>query len=681
MNLWPFSKKASDEFVLDSTMHLPPGVVLAAPDDPELADLPIPSVPTPQHTTDEHTSPDAIAMIEEPPALPKQNEPPLSPEIQQILGLAPAPTVPIPHTSDLPDLPPELFGESAPWLATVSTSPVAEPSPSITFDLDSASETETSGVWTPSEPEPDQPTITYSEPTAMEMPSLIPDPTQSGPILSELFLDTPDDLSSQPITIENQQPDELLSVASPTHSSLESSTEEMSWEISPNTETDQFYTPLETFDTFDETIMEPMELNSPQPDTDDSALSFSIGDDETAALMPPPDQKSVPILNRHTSEAAQSLQEASGALADLLADAESFQTDDSWGHATEPSFYEAQPTSPTANNNNFDTDDFTPSIEIETSADNTSFFASATFDDMDSFEQAGSDSSLFMEDTTAAASAESYCLSTDNTVPALEIQDSSDLETEWAPNAYDDEESSDVYMLGDEASISGPSVPGAFLPEELPEEEQDEFSHMAIDDELETGDDSMSYDMGHYDDPDEPAVAFVLDERLDDEEEVEQPRYFATNQETAANSPADISAQYYYGPEMPVELATPAPVEEIPLPPPQPKAEPVSPQRMMPIESAAPAPVEEIPSLPPQPKEEPVKPQPASQPPITHAAMQKPRPSEPIPPKLPPRHTSVIDALDSFEQEMLMRDSQFITQSINNLVDRYFAQKKAENEW
>lgn len=39
---------------------------------------------------------------------------------------------------------------------------------------------------------------------------------------------------------------------------------------------------------------------------------------------------------------------------------------------------------------------------------------------------------------------------------------------------------------------------------------------------------------------------------------------------------------------------------------------------------------------------------------------------------------SIAEALDHFEQDMLLRDSKFLTRSINNLVDSYFAQQVAE---
>lgn len=653
MNLWPFSKKASDEFVLDSTMNLPPGVVLATPDDPALAELPIPSVPTPETTTDEHS---ATTAIQDPPALPKQNDPPLSPEIQQILGIAPPPALPQPPTSDLPDLPAELFGESAPesapWLETVSTPPVAEPSPAPTFELDSA--VEAPGLWTPSEFELEPTTIAYAEPPApaTEMPSLIPDPAMSGPILSELFQEA-NNIPPQPTIAEHQPLESPTTPVNPAYSPVQSfADDEPSWEIlpDPDMESDQFYTPLEAFD--DNTI-DPIPLNPPSHHMDASALSFSMGDvDEIAALMPPDPEPDV-VSNRNTSsDTAQHPQVASGELADLLADAQAFQIDASWDSPAESELYHAQAVS----NDDFNSDDFAPPIDVETSSGNTSFFASATFEEMDNFGQPSSASPLYIEETTAAVPLDGACLATDNDIPELYIQNNqsnSDPETEWA-SPTDDETPSELLVLDEEA----PYMPeyDIHTTEQPVDEQPDEFSSVHFDDGMEIVDDSLSYDFGHYDDPDEPAVAFVLDA---DESDEQPPQPLETNPDNAnqinmENFPAQISAQYYVGADLPSESADLAYSQTIPSPLPQAKPEP-----------------------------EPIKPPPPSQP--IERAVQKPLPSEPIPPKLPPRHTyhtdSITEALDSFEQEMLMRDSHFITQSINNLVERYFAQKKAENEW
>jgi hypothetical protein len=42
---------------------------------------------------------------------------------------------------------------------------------------------------------------------------------------------------------------------------------------------------------------------------------------------------------------------------------------------------------------------------------------------------------------------------------------------------------------------------------------------------------------------------------------------------------------------------------------------------------------------------------------------------------------TLSQAINNFEQEMLLNETRFVKQSINNLVDRYFAQQEPDNSW
>lgn len=48
-----------------------------------------------------------------------------------------------------------------------------------------------------------------------------------------------------------------------------------------------------------------------------------------------------------------------------------------------------------------------------------------------------------------------------------------------------------------------------------------------------------------------------------------------------------------------------------------------------------------------------------------------------------PRHynESIADALESFEEEIMLQDNRFFRNSINNLVDQYFAQQEPEDSY
>jgi hypothetical protein len=664
VKLWPFSKKASDEFVLDRTMNLPAGVVLATPDDPALSELPLPSVPTPQNTADSPNNPaTTLPMDQQAPALPKTNDPPLSPEIQQILGLAPPPSPPQPPTSDLPDLPSALFDESAVWtdsaLETLTTAadPPADMSINPTTDL-----SDTSGFWTPSEPElSDMAAISYSESATLDMPSLIPDPTTSEPILSELFQNSAA-LPDQPTQIENPPSQSMSAMESPIDACPESIILPASDSFS-HTIPDPFDMPMDAFaNTFSEDAVDPLIPDPAYQSIDTPPIDLTM--EETLALLPP-DPEPHPTHHCSPSDTEQAQPDSSSALADLLAEAEAFQPDDRWDDFAQPGTYESSESSITYS------DEFASLTEPAPLSAEPSFFANATFDDMDNFGQPDANHSFFTESSSDEPMTNDT-LAIEDDFSANALQDDSMAETEWDTSTYDGTTLSDM----DNMSSDEDYTPEFTLSDS--DEQADEntaFNHVSFEDEPETGNDITSYDLGHYDDPDEPTVAFVLeDTTLESPEPYTkvEPDLPTEDSNREVDFSTERSAQFYWGLEMPeecvastqVEETPPSPIEESVIPPsiPQPT-----------ISATTDIPKPTIPETPA------ILSTPAS--PVS----QQPPPTEPIPRALPPKHKyygdSVTEALDSFEQEMLMRDSHFITQSINNLVERYFAQKKAENEW
>lgn len=206
-----------------------------------------------------------------------------------------------------------------------------------------------------------------------------------------------------------------------------------------------------------------------------------------------------------------------------------------------------------------------------------------------------------------------------------------------------------------------------------------------------------SYDFGHYDDPEEPAAAFILDEIPGNEmpdqdisptaldngfpENAEPPTPLAETdmEDTSHATPIaeDEPASYLHMPSLPAvddmmqRLAQPVNFEGNPMALPPNGEEVLKPQNPV-------AEVEEAPEVPNPTQLE------------TPAELEKTEPetkTEEVPPpkakpainrKPKPYQSSLTDYIGNFEQEVLLKNSQFLRHSINDLVDSYFALQDQE---
>jgi hypothetical protein len=278
---------------------------------------------------------------------------------------------------------------------------------------------------------------------------------------------------------------------------------------------------------------------------------------------------------------------------------------------------------------------------------------------MDGFGQVSSESGLFSSESVEYAP-DSADLSND----AEDINPSADAGMAWTPGEADDPQED----WQDSSADSGMYTMGeatAFIPGEALADDEDDAGFCEMEEGLSVGEDELSsYDLGHYDDPDEPAAAFVLDEEIE-----------ATEPDV---DPCLSQSAMYYTEEIIPEA--PAPLESVMDDPPE---EPARPETMPLVQPMQPVQQLQQATPQPQPMAEPV-PKASAEPPKPLPAVAR-KAEEPIPPKLPTRHTyyndSVTEALNTFEQEVLLRDSHFLKQSINNLVERYFSQNEPETEW
>ncbi len=221
-------------------------------------------------------------------------------------------------------------------------------------------------------------------------------------------------------------------------------------------------------------------------------------------------------------------------------------------------------------------------------------------------------------------------------------------------------------------------------------------------DDTNDGNDFDSYDLGHYDDPDHPAEAFVLSEdapsetaTADDMGDIESilhrhceepvtdlqamARFLAAeaaetepNEYTSADSlnEADADASSASGPAS-AEPATSShnlsthslPAHPLPVAHKQPPAATTQGKQ-----AAQPTPYQqEAAAIQPT--------QPAAI--KANATPRQPQPYGPQPRRL--YNDSVTEALKGFQEEMLLEDSRFLRNSINNLVDSYFSNQEPES--
>lgn len=226
---------------------------------------------------------------------------------------------------------------------------------------------------------------------------------------------------------------------------------------------------------------------------------------------------------------------------------------------------------------------------------------------------------------------------------------------------------------------------------------------------LKGGDNTESYDFGHYEDPDEPVAAFVLDN--DEEEpvytfEADPPVIFTesiiygdenvgseadfsfegTEQEIAALfqpeplpetkndrfHPADEAPSYVNMPSLPSKNEFMQSLQHPVTPGYQASAEPVETEEAATLEVSEPPPATE--DAEPSMVQAEEKPIPAM---AIKPAAEKRAPLKPlVQPK--PYRESLADRIGSFEQEVLLKNSQFLSQSIDHLVNSYFEQQDQE---
>lgn len=164
-----------------------------------------------------------------------------------------------------------------------------------------------------------------------------------------------------------------------------------------------------------------------------------------------------------------------------------------------------------------------------------------------------------------------------------------------------------------------------------------------------TSKDWDSYDLGYYDDPEDSSQSFVLDEV----EEEALPSLVNAVEHALENASPPVQDL------KPVASMTSQPVSNTSLL--------ALPDVPLPV-SASPV----IPSLGTQ------TPEPSPMPPVVERRRQ-PRLAADGTTKL--YSQSMADALDEFEQDVILQEARFMKRSIDNLVDRYFANRDAEGAW
>jgi hypothetical protein len=376
-----------------------------------------------------------------------------------------------------------------------------------------------------------------------------------------------------------------------------------------------------------------------------------------------------PALEHHCETLPETHQAASDVLAELLAEAETMETStgaytqplETTPHFEEPTVYEASETP---------VDD----LNFAAADDNGSFFASASFDAMDGFGQVNGNVSLFdnqnTQDDFYLPPNTEFSNDTDPISAASDTDNSqfympAETEEPYTAGAYEPGE----YETG-EYTIGEYIATEADMPEDLADEGDYEMDMVALaDDSDEMVADIHSYDMGHYDDPDEPAEAFVLGSEEPEPILSLEPETAIPDTGSTTDPLLAPSALYYPQaiiPEPPIPpVAEVSAVHSEATPP-----EPIQlPETSHPMSDA-------LASAPPEPpRPAPVKPATQRTIPAQEYTFRKSNTSA------TPYSDSIADALQSFEQEVLLRDTRFLKQSINNLVEQYFAQQEPENEW
>lgn len=672
MKLWPFSKKSEAPTDYERKFELPPGVMLAAPDEedaPQEAATTTPGRYEAMHAeeiappSEAHSAPPAPAEVNEatPDATPE-----LKPDLQQFfeqnqLAFV-SQTQPVEPSTAQPQGEPPASKDAIYQEINQSLTAMANTEPAVEAPLFNPLDTAT----TPNMAPPTDPsnvltnvldfglgesTNQESPLAAQEQPIDAPDrQAPSLPVTDEAddaFLFMPE--GSQPKSHLSEshsgEPFNLEMLVPPPFNPTEpfDSVPAISSSSSPEPVADLFYPTVDTPLTGTDASLPLCDLSSSFLEDAPVPSPPEVTPDDMSAFFPVEEAPSLSALEGEP-------QNAQALLDELLKSPEFHQAEESHSApASSDSVAAPEPAYPTP----AEAEEPTTATDLFT---DTSFAASSfvsSFASMDGFDDFACPDSLF--NTPEAATTEASYL--------------------------------------EMASVTGPEIGYAALPDESPDatsaQSSDEswsedgysYSDEDMPGDAELNSEVSSYDYGHYDDPDEPASIIALD----DEplyESAHQPAYQSAQPEEAEPDLDALMASLTQArtPECPETHAFEAAAAAPPEPPAplgsvfeQPVAEPVSqPFQQHPAEFPATAQNAAQPSSKPEPlplqapgKEEA---RPASR--QTPASKPSPRPKY--------YTESIAEALESFEEEVMLQDSRFLRNSINNLVDRYFAQQESE---
>jgi hypothetical protein len=669
VKLWPFSKKSEAPMDFERKFELPPGVMLASPDEPEPASEPPTTAPgryDAMHSEEaavpnEPTVQQEISTVlpEEPEAKPdlpqffEQNQLEFVSQAQQAehltspTGQTEAPlSIPLPKDAiyqeinnsltAMADTPPSVEASLfSPLSNTPPITPLPTDAPSVMdFGLSEPGKT---SAQTTSQPIP-QPVAEEADDAFLFMPegaapkSLLPEPAQTEPFNLDMLVPPP------------FNPTEPIAGPMDPFSQPGTLTE-------PGTMTDLFY-PAEA-----STLPRDGEAGA-LCDLSDSFLS------ETADPMLPME---IPAdMDAFFSEEAPSLSVLDGepqnaqALLDELLKSPEFQQSE---HQEAESLSQIQPESSLVES---EPEYQSPTGTVPVQEDSTDFFA-ATFESMDGFDSFACTDNLFMNPDPAAS--EPGNLHREN--PAMP-------EAEFGYSGL----SSDFAQENETSYGALPSEEEVSFMEE-PAQDFNTYTEETYFDEDMVGDAELnsevsSYDYGHYDDPDDPASVISLGE----------PAYGQTDEATEEDAP-DLDAlmaslTQARTPECPevheIAAATASPPEPEIFMETAPKAETFA-REEAPFKEPEAAYHPAAP-LPVKPQSRPLAaPQAAASKKATPMQTHSSKPAAKPAPR--PRHynESIADALESFEEEIMLQNNRFFRNSINNLVDQYFAQQEPEDSY
>lgn len=698
MKLWPFSKKnealASAKPVNPHSrkMELPQGVTLAAP-----SESPVEQNPLPTAGTLPETHRDTISMPPAQPALPEQEQPSLE------------------ALSHIPEVTPE------------QSTPVKPPSKP---DLTSFFEQNNLALVSPSAPAPEPQSIT-SPPVAQ--PS---EQETIAPITNEATLPEPDftGLPAAPMTTATQQgpaPDWLSPPDTHAPSPQDPSG---SYGL-----TSDFTAPHTT----PETTEPPAFLNDfnffpPELQTTVDA-GFSTDADFFTIAQPTTNHESVLDLQADF-EPAQVYQPASDAIPTASELTPNFGP---------PAFDESLPTTtampePTSSQTAHHQDEsfflYTTGNELN-AFDDTSLFGFEPKTDTlsDTFNYPATEEAMYQPsytlETPPSLNLPDEALSPNGNDPFFEA---AGLQTQFDPTDYSDDtfdlDSLLLAQASPDSDVEALSSPSLHSPEPFhtngtdvdlnpPESNLTESSQafqpeiqsetFAFDDHyfgdeadgLKDADNPDSYDLGHYEDLDEPVIAFEIEDTPDDQSPLdsfrasfketslqnseieayseglptEMPEHDLLNadsyQETVPKQPAEAGESYLNMVSLPGPEAFLAPLNQPEI---MAKALEEADDTQPANQAAEDEEAHAEPAVEPDLQKESQTPEALPEAPIIAAqpAPAKPRPAlRPSLPKSKPYQTSLTDYIDSFEQEVLLKNSQFLRHSINDLVDSYFSQQ------